>query len=129
MHPRSLPRESLRQRVEDEPNSFAANHELGKALIADAKGREAIPYLERAAQIDPEDYQNSFDLALANSVAGNYDLARRQAQTLLTHHDTAELHHLLADDEEKLGNSLAAVREFQRAAEIEPSEPYLFVFG
>jgi tetratricopeptide (TPR) repeat protein len=39
------------------------------------------------------------------------------------------LHHLLADIEEKLGNPLQAVREYQRAAELEPSEPNLFDLG
>jgi len=40
-----------------------------------------------------------------------------------------ELHHLLADIEEKLGNPLEAVREYQRAAELDPSEPHLFDWG
>jgi tetratricopeptide (TPR) repeat protein len=39
------------------------------------------------------------------------------------------LHHLLADVEEKLGNPLRAVREYQRAAELDPSEPNLFDWG
>jgi tetratricopeptide (TPR) repeat protein len=39
------------------------------------------------------------------------------------------LHHLLADVEEKLGNPLNAVREYQRAAELDPSEPNLFDWG
>lgn len=39
------------------------------------------------------------------------------------------LHHLLADVEEKLGNPLQAVREYQRAAELDPSEPNLFDWG
>ena len=48
---------------------------------------------------------------------------------MLAHHDTAELHHLLGDVQEKLGNSLEAVREYQRAAELDPSEAYLFDWG
>ena len=40
-----------------------------------------------------------------------------------------ELHHQLADIEEKLGNPLDAVREYQRAAELDPSEPNLFDWG
>ena len=39
------------------------------------------------------------------------------------------LHHLLGDVEEKLGNPLSAVREYQRAAELDPSEPNLFDWG
>ena len=40
-----------------------------------------------------------------------------------------EPHHLLADVEEKLGHPLQAVREYQRAAELDPSEPNLFDWG
>jgi tetratricopeptide (TPR) repeat protein len=39
------------------------------------------------------------------------------------------LHHLLADVEEKLGNPLQAVGEYQRAAELDPSEPNVFDWG
>jgi len=39
------------------------------------------------------------------------------------------LHHQLADVEEKLGHPLEAVREYQRAAELDPREPYRFDWG
>jgi tetratricopeptide (TPR) repeat protein len=38
----------------------------------------------------------------------------------------SDLHHELAQIEEKLGNPLEAVREYQRASELTPSEPHLF---
>ena len=41
----------------------------------------------------------------------------------------AELHRQLAETEERSGNSLAAVKEFQRAAELVPSEENLFAWG
>jgi tetratricopeptide (TPR) repeat protein len=41
----------------------------------------------------------------------------------------ASTHHLLGDVEEKLANPLAAVREYQRAAELDPSELNLFDWG
>jgi tetratricopeptide (TPR) repeat protein len=40
-----------------------------------------------------------------------------------------ELHHRLGEVEEKLGNPLDAVREYQRAAELDPSEANLFDWG
>lgn len=119
----------LRDRVEREPRSFEANHLLGKELDASGKARDAIPYLQRAAELKSSDYQNSFDLALANAHAGNYEWTRDNAQALLVHDDKAELHHLLGDVQEKLGDSLGAVREYQRAAELDPREPYLFDWG
>jgi tetratricopeptide (TPR) repeat protein len=120
---------SLRATVEREPSSFDANHLLGKALDEDGKAREAIPFLDRAREIEPSDYQNSYDLALANVHAGNYERARDHARALIVHRDTAELHHLLGDVQEKLGNSLEAVREYQQAAEMDPREPYVFDWG
>ncbi len=39
------------------------------------------------------------------------------------------LHHKLGDVEEKLGHPLQAVREYQRAAELDPGELYLYDWG
>jgi tetratricopeptide (TPR) repeat protein len=41
----------------------------------------------------------------------------------------ATLHHQLGEVEEDLGHPLEAVREYQRAAELEPSELYLYDWG
>jgi len=43
--------------------------------------------------------------------------------------DDSQLHRQLGDVEEKLGHPLEAVREYQRAAELDPSEPNLFDWG
>ena len=43
--------------------------------------------------------------------------------------NNAAFHHSLGDIEEKLGNSLEAVREYQRAAELDPAEAYVFDWG
>ena len=120
---------ALREGVQRAPGNFDANHRLGKLLAVSGKAREAIPYLERAGELKPDDYENAYDLALANESAGNDERARGQAQALLAHYDKAELHHLLGDVQEKLGNSLEAVREYQRAAELDPSEAYIFDWG
>jgi tetratricopeptide (TPR) repeat protein len=135
--------ESLRKAAEHEPGNFDPNHRLGKLLVDDGKAGEALPYLERASQLNPGDYENAYELALAYADAGQYDRARTEARTLLTVQDQAglelarqnearqeaELHHLLGDVEEKLSNPLEAVREYQRAAELNPSEPNLFDWG
>jgi tetratricopeptide (TPR) repeat protein len=120
---------SLRENVKRDPRSFESNHLLGKVLDENGKARDAIPYLERASELKPSDYENSYELALANAHAGNYERSRDHAQNLLAHSDTAELHHLLGDVQEKLGNSLEAVREYQRAAEMDAREPYVFDWG
>ena len=43
--------------------------------------------------------------------------------------DNAALHHQLGDALEKLSNPLEALREYQRAAELSPTEPYIFDWG
>jgi tetratricopeptide (TPR) repeat protein len=50
-------------------------------------------------------------------------------EKLVREPNSADLHHSLADLEEKLGNSLEAVRQYQSAAELDPREPYLFDWG
>jgi len=61
--------------------------------------------------------------------AGDYKQAREQVRLLIASSDKAELHHLLADIDERTGDSLEAVHEYERAAEMNPSEPYLFDWG
>ena len=131
--------ESLRKEAEREPRNFDVNHRLGKLLLDDGKVAEAIPYLERASRANPGDYENAYELARAYAHGGQYERARTHIRTILAAQDTAgkgidrqeqaELHHLLGDVEEKLGNSLEAVREYQRAAELNPSEANLFDWG
>ncbi len=135
---------SLRKAAAREPKDFNANHRAGKVLLANGKAVEALAYLERASRLKPDDYENAYLLALAYADAGQYQHARTNARALLTaqeetreglaqrdqvQKDQAELHHLLGDIEEKSGNPLEAVREYQRAAELDPSEPYLFDWG
>lgn len=43
--------------------------------------------------------------------------------------NSADLHHELADIEERLGHPVEAVHEYQRAAELQPSEKNLFDWG
>jgi len=121
--------ESLRETAEHEPRNFDANYKLGKLLIDSGRAKEAISYLERAVAIRPAEYGSAYELALANAEAGNDKVACDQTLSLLALHDKAELRHLLGDVEERLGNSLEAVRQYQRAAEMDPSETYLFDWG
>jgi tetratricopeptide (TPR) repeat protein len=126
--------EFLRKAAEHEPENFDANRRLGKLLVDHGKAREALPYLERASQLNPNDYETGYELALAYAAADQYQPARMQARALLARRndsgqEQAALHHLLGDVEEKLGDPLEAVREYQRAAELDLNEPNLFDWG
>jgi tetratricopeptide (TPR) repeat protein len=120
---------SLLELANREPSNFEANHRAGKLLVASGRPADALAYLERAAKLKADDYANNFELARAYADAGQYQRAQGLCRDLLGRHDTAEVHHLLADVEEKVGDPLAAVREYQRAAEMDPSENYLFDWG
>ncbi|MGB8579505.1 MAG: tetratricopeptide repeat protein [Candidatus Sulfotelmatobacter sp.] len=125
---------SLRDLATRRPEDFSANFHLGKLLVEDAKPQEGLPYLERAFRLNPEDIDNGYEMALARAITGDYAQARSEVRALLavqdkSHQQHAELHHLLAEADEKLGDPLEAVREYQRAAELNPSETNLFDWG
>ena len=135
---------SLRATADREPGNFDANHRLGKLLVASGKASQALAYLERASQLKPGELRKCLPAgtglcrrrsipAGAHKCAGLADgtgeCRARPAQKNQAQKDQAELHHLLGDIEEKSGNPLEAVREYQRAAELDPSEPYFFDWG
>jgi tetratricopeptide (TPR) repeat protein len=64
----------------------------------------------------------AYELALEYRAKGDFARARDEAQKSLAIADTAAGHRLLGDLDERLGDPLAAVREFEIAARMEPSE-------
>lgn len=120
---------SLREAAERDPGSFEANYRLGRLLVDGGRAREALPYLGRALELNPESYESAYEVAVAYAAAGEYEDARASAHTLLTRQETAGLHHLLGEVEEKAGNPLQAVGEYERAAELNPSEANIFDWG
>jgi tetratricopeptide (TPR) repeat protein len=119
----------LHATAERQPADFDANRRLGRLLLDHGQPRKALPYLQRASQLKPADYQSSYELVLAYTQAGEYGSARATLKPLLAAYDRAELHHLLADIEEKQGHPLDAAREYERAAKLAPSEANLFDWG
>jgi tetratricopeptide (TPR) repeat protein/protocatechuate 3,4-dioxygenase beta subunit len=87
---------SLRDILAREPDNFDANRQLGQLLANRGNAAAALPYVQRASQLNP---------------------------------GYAEVHHRLGDVEEKLEDPLNAVHEYQRAAELDPSELNLFDWG
>lgn len=120
--------EQLKRAVALEPRSFDANHNLGELYVQMQKLPEAIPFLKQAQQVSPS-YDNGYDLALAYLVTGQPAPARKVVQLLLQKKNTAELHNMLGQIEEKDGNYVAAANEFETAARQDPSENNLFDWG
>ncbi|HXY10572.1 MAG TPA: tetratricopeptide repeat protein, partial [Terriglobales bacterium] len=121
---------SLRDAVEHHPDDFDANYKLGKWFIDDKKPQAAVPYLEDACRLNPEDADAGYELALAYAGSGDYRKARTHTEDLIKHRpQEARLYELLADVEEKMGQPLEAVRAYERAAELNPSEANLLAWG
>ncbi len=125
--------QSFREAADNHPEDFGANYRLGKMLVGEGNTQEALEYLERASKLNPRDLDNAYELALGYANAGNYAKARANAQTILAEEPNpvreSQLHHLLGDVDEKLSDALDAVREYQRAVELNPSETNIFDWG
>jgi len=121
--------EQFRKALELEPHDYDANHNLGEFYIQNGKIADATPLLEQAQRINSSSYDNGYDLALAYFLTGQLAKARRLVQSLLEQKNTAELHNLLAQIGEKDGKYLAAAKEFEIAAHMDPSEQNLFDWG
>jgi tetratricopeptide (TPR) repeat protein len=121
--------EQLRSAVKLEPRNYDANHNLGELYVRARRIAGAVPFLEQAQRINPASYDNGYDLSLAYLHMGRTVAARKLIRDLLAQKDTAELHNLLGQIEEKSGNFVVAAKEFETAAHLEPSEGNLFDWG
>lgn len=120
---------ALKESLRRAPESFEANHQLGEFHLQAGQLSAAIPLLEKAQQLNPTHYTNSYDLALAYLQLGELAKARAQIQRILARKETAELHSLLAEIEEKDGKLVAAAEEYQRAARMDESEQNILNLG
>jgi tetratricopeptide (TPR) repeat protein len=114
------------QAVKLEPRSYDANHNLGEFYVQTGKISKATLFLERAQKVNPGSYDNGYDLSLAYAETGKLSDARQLVHNLLKQKDTAELHNLLAQVEEKDGQFVTAATEFELAAHMDPKESHLF---
>jgi tetratricopeptide (TPR) repeat protein len=119
----------LRAALAAAPGNFEANHQLGEFYFRAQRYSEAIPLLQAAYQINSATYANAYDLARAYQANGDFARAREHARHLLASAEKAEVYRLLGDLDEQLGDALEAVREYEAAARIEPSEQNYFSWG
>jgi tetratricopeptide (TPR) repeat protein len=118
--------EHFTEAVQLAPTNFDTNHNLGEAYIHAGTVAKAIPFLEKAQHINPAAYDNGYDLSLAYLVTGHVPESRGSVESLLKQKETAELHNLLGQIDEKDGQFVAAANEFETAARMEPNESNLF---
>ena len=115
--------------VEMEPQGYDANHNLGEFYLQTGQIASAVPFLKHAQEIDPTAYNNGYDLALALDQIDRLDEAREQLQRLISLRDSAELHSLLGEVEEKSKDYLVSAAQYEQAARMEPNEQNMLNWG
>jgi Predicted N-acetylglucosaminyl transferase len=121
--------DKLRAALESDPNSFEANHQLGNLYLSSERYQLAIPLLENAYQIDPANEANLDDLGRAYVGSGDLTRAGVRIRELLAQHQSAGLHRLIGEVDERSGDPLSAVREYEQAVKLNPSEQNYFDWG
>jgi tetratricopeptide (TPR) repeat protein len=120
---------ALRAAAAASPESFVANHELGKFCLQKRNYREAVLLLEIAFHIDPTNSSNEYDLAFACKEAGDLERALVHIRHLLAEENAAEFHRLAGDVDEAMADALSAEREYETAVHLDPSEANEFTWG
>ncbi|HUV71278.1 MAG TPA: tetratricopeptide repeat protein [Terracidiphilus sp.] len=109
-----------------EPRNVEVVGALGEYYLHKEEWRESVRWLARAAALSAQDESIGYDLAFAYMQAGELDSAQHQIRQMLAQADSAKLHNLLAAVKERGGDNDGAVREYYRAAEVEPTESNIF---
>ena len=120
---------NLRAALVATPNDFGTNHRSGAFYLRARRYSEALPLLERAYALDPANDENTYDLALAYAEGPKLADADRRIQQLLADHPSANLYRLAGEADERSGDPLRAVHEYERAAKLDPSEQNYFEWG
>lgn len=119
----------LRAQLAAAPESFDANHRLGRFYLDQARFSEALPLLQTAFRLQPANFGNEYDLTEACLHVLDLQQAHSHLSNLLAARNTAGLHRLAAEIDEASGDPLAAVHEFERAVQLDPTEQNYFAWG
>lgn len=120
----------LSRAVVSHPNSFEANHRLGEFYLGHGDRLQSIRYLMSASRIQPENIDNSRDLAAAYLDTGQYATAMPLLQHLLQNNgkDPA-LHLLMAKAYAAANMSHGAIAEYKLSANLDAGEQNIFDCG
>jgi tetratricopeptide (TPR) repeat protein len=116
----------LLQAVQRDPNNLQVVGSLGEYYFHLQQWPQCVHWLTRAYQLSSGDAAVGYDLAFAEKEAGDLEAAQHQVEQLLNKSDTAKLHSLLAEVDDRRGAYVDAAKEYHRAAELEPSESNIF---
>jgi tetratricopeptide (TPR) repeat protein len=119
----------LRTALVADPESFEPNHQLGKFYLDEGRYQESVLLLRKAFGINPKEAENEYELAVALKETGDFPQARENLQRLLADGNDANAHRLAGEIDEKTGEPLEAVHEFEHAVSLDPSEQNYFEWG
>jgi tetratricopeptide (TPR) repeat protein len=112
------------------PSDFQANHRLGLFYLAHHDYRQSIRSLEMAAQIEPSNFENSRDLAVAYLGAKQSSDAIGLSEKLVAlRANEPALYLLLGRAYLASGNPEKAIEEYQKAASMDDGEQNQFACG
>ena len=103
-------------------NELAFRQRLAELLVSHGYFADAVEEFRAVADFDPNQSQSQFNLALVQFRAGLFDDALASANRCKELGDTAEIEDLLGDIQEARGDNLAAVKSYQAAVTLAPSE-------
>ena len=113
--------------VGDRPDARLA---VGVAFAQNGYFSRAASHFAQARRQVPHNYTIDYNLGLALFRSKQYEQAAAVLKQTTAYQDTAELRHLLADVYEDSGRYLEALREYENAVRLEPSnETYWFALA
>ena len=119
----------LREAVAHDGRGYEANHELGHFYLKTGRSQEAIRFLQAAYDRNPAEHLNEYELAVAYEQIEDLVRARQHVSKLQEVGPNADWESLAGEVDEKLGDPLKAVHEFEQATLLTPSETNYFNWG
>lgn len=116
----------LLKAVQQDPRSLQAVGALGEFYFRKQAWKQSAEWLDKAYALSGSDSSVGYDLAFALTRAGELERAKGLVGRMTAQNDSAKLHSLLGDIDDREGNYIDAAREYHRAAELDPSEPDIF---
>jgi tetratricopeptide (TPR) repeat protein len=116
----------LLQAVAREPNNRQVVGSLGEYYLHRENWKAGVHWLTKAYALSNGDPSTGYDLAFALMRTGDLDGAMRLIEQVEKRADSAKLHSLSAEVEDRRGKLVGAAQEYHRAAEMDPSESNIF---
>ena len=119
----------LRAAYVSAPDTYKANHDLGMYYLHTDRPQLAVSFLTTASRLSGSKSQDEYEIALACEKSNMFPEAKEHVQLALARTDDPSFHRLLGNLDEKAGDPLSAVQQFERATQLDPSERSYFDWG